>query len=244
MPFLTSIRPYWALSAPFVPANRNDHLQTIPGFNDLLTRFPDLNIGEVTGDAGEAFDDVLRYVYEDLGALRIFPPRHHKVDKDPARCLARGYDEQGTPLCACGYTLAFNGHDYDRQTSSWVCRQRCLHQPQPDLLPDGHTPDTDNCPFRDPDHPLGYTIRTGLTLPDGSLRLARDFKLDSPSWQLRSGRQSYAESRNANQTRRQLKRSPWFGLHNSAKANFMGDILTNSLNLARFVREATAATGA
>jgi hypothetical protein len=91
---------------------------------------------------------------------------------------------------------------------------------------------------------LGYTLRTGLTLPDGSLRLARDFKLDSPSWQLRIGRQSYAESRNANQARRQLKRSPWFGLDNSAKANFMGDILTNAFNLIRFVRQATAATGA
>ena len=235
---------YWVLSAPFVSANRNDHLQTIPGFNDLLTRFPDLNIGEVTGDAGEAYDDVLRYVYEELGALRIFPPRKHQVDKDAAACLTRGYDAQGTPLCGCGYTLAFNGHDYDRQTTSWVCRQRCRHQSQPDVLPDGQQPDTDICPFRDPDHPLGYTRRTGLTLPDGSLRLARDFKLDSPSWQLRIGRQSYAESRNANQTRRQLKRSPWFGLDNSAKANFMGDILTNALNLVRFVREATAATGA
>ena len=235
---------YWALSGPFVPANRNDHLQTIPGFNDLLTRFPDLNIGEVTGDAGEAFDDILRYVYNDLGALRIFPLRHHKVDEDPVVCLARGYDAQGVPLCACGYTLAPNGHDYDRQTTSWVCRQRCRCQPHPDVLPHGHLPDTDNCPFRDPNHPLGYTLRTGLTLPDGSLRLARDFKLDSPSWQLRIGRQSYAESRNANQARRQLKRSPWFGLDNSAKANFMGDILTNAFNFIRFVRQATAATGA
>ena len=42
---------YWPLSGPFVPANRNDHLQTIPGFRDLQDRFPDLVIGEVTGDA-------------------------------------------------------------------------------------------------------------------------------------------------------------------------------------------------
>ena len=86
-------------------------------------------------------------------------------------------------------------------------------------------------------------MRTARTLPDGSLRLARDFKVDSPSWKLRLGRQSYAESRNANQTRRNLKRSPWYGLDNSAKANYLGDILTNALNLARFVRQATAATG-
>lgn len=34
------------------------------------------------------------------------------------------------------------------------------------------------------------------------------------------------QSRNANQTRRDLKRSPWYGLPNSTKANYLGDILT------------------
>jgi len=45
------------------------------------------------------------------------------------------------------------------------------------------------------------------------------------TYQLRQGRQSYAESRNAGQQRRGLKRSPWFGLANSAKAACLGDIL-------------------
>lgn len=55
------------------------------------------------------------------------------------------------------------------------------------------------------------------------------------------GRLSYAESRNANQARRGLKRSPWYGRANSAKASTLGDILTSALNVARFVREATQA---
>jgi hypothetical protein len=239
---------YWPIPGPFVAANRNDHLQTIPGFEDLLRRFPQLDIGEITADAGEAFDDILRYIYDDLGALRLLPLRHHAVDKNPKTCLARGYDAQGTPLCPHGYTLSFNGHDYQRRNSKWVCRQRCRHQLQPDVRPDlqpsPDAPDTSpTCPFRDDARPLGFTLRVGCSLPDGSLRLARDFKVDSPTWNLRLGRQSYAESRNANQSRRNLKRSPWYGLANSAKANYMGDILTNTLNLARFVRQATAATG-
>ena len=57
---------YWVLSGPFVPANRNDHLQTIPGFQDLRCRFPQLKIGEVTGDAGEGDDDILRFIHDDL----------------------------------------------------------------------------------------------------------------------------------------------------------------------------------
>ncbi len=96
-------------------------------------------------------------------------------------------------------------------------------------------------PFRDPAHPLGQVVRVGRTLPDGSLRLARDLPVDSPSYALRHGRQSYAESRNATYKRRHLERSPWFGLPNSAKAACLNDVLTLALNLARFVREATAA---
>ena len=100
-------------------------------------------------------------------------------------------------------------------------------------------------------HPArGPVIRVGLTLPDGSIRLARDLPVASPSYQLRQGRHKYAESRNAHQARRHLKRLPWYGLPNSAKATYLGDILILACNVARFVREATlahartAATGA
>ena len=233
---------YWVLSGPFVPANRNDHLQTIPGLDSIRWRFPQLQIGAFLGDAGEGFEDILAYVYSELRALRLIDLRHHASDKDPLSCLSRGYDEKGVPLCPHGYRLAFNGHDYTRHDSKWVCRQRCRSRAQPDLVP--HLVDDTAiraCPYRQPDRPCGYVVRVGLTLPDGSLRLARDWRVDSPSWNLRHGRQSYAESRNANQTRRGLKRSPWFGRPNSAKANYLGDILSNLLNVARFVREATAA---
>ena len=83
------------------------------------------------------------------------------------------------------------------------------------------------------------TVTVGLTLPDGSLRLARDLDITGPTWERRHGRQSYAESRNAVQTRLGLKRSPWFGLANAAKASLLGDILTLLATVARFVREAS-----
>ncbi len=84
-------------------------------------------------------------------------------------------------------------------------------------------------------------ITVNLSFPNGDVRLARDAKVDSPTWKLRMGRQSYAEARNADQTRRGVKRSPWYGKANSAKASILADILTSSLNVARFVREATCA---
>jgi hypothetical protein len=231
---------YWVLSGPFVAANRNDHLQTIPGLSDLRRRFPELVLGELLGDAGEGFDDVLRYVHDELHALRMIDQRRQAADDDPAACLRRGYDAQGTPLCPCGYRLRCNGHDYAREDTKWVCRQRCLARATPDVvIPDRPLPDMRACPYRTAHRPLGQVVCVGATLPDGSVRLARDLRVGSPSWTLRQGRQSYAESRNACQARRDLKRSPWYGLANSAKATYLGDILTNALSVVRCVREAT-----
>jgi hypothetical protein len=330
---------YWPLFGPYAAANRNDHLQTIPGFDALRRRFPALVIGEVTADAGEGYDDILRYIHDDLHALRLVDQRAAPSDKDPATCLKRGFDAQGVPLCPHGFRMAFNGHDYARHDAKWVCRQLCRRQLQPDIrllpllptalpaptappatppptppapdappatppptppapdappatppptppAPDAPpatppptspaptappatpaptpppatrapaapptiplataTPTPANpavlaCPYRDPSHPLGCVVRVGLTLPDGSIRLARDLPVTSPSYLLRQGRQSYAESRNASQERHHLKRSPWFGLPNSAKAACLGDILILAGNVARFVREATLA---
>jgi hypothetical protein len=197
---------YWPISGPFVSANRNDHLQTIPGFQDLQRRFPHLKIGEVIGDAGEGFDDILRYIHDDLKALRTIVPRRYSEDDDPLVCLKREYDAQGNPICPHGYRLAFNGHDYHRNDSKWVCRQRCLHHPKPDITldsaDDAH-PHADSaaqcahsaptCPFQDPERPLGYLITVNVAFPNGDIRLARDLKIDSATWKLRMGRQSYAE---------------------------------------------------
>jgi hypothetical protein len=245
---------YWPLIGPFVPANRNDHLQTVPGFADLRRRFPQLKIGEVTADAGEGYDEILNYVYRDLHALRLIDQRAAEKDTDPLSCLERGYDASGVPLCQHGYRLAFNGHDYRRHDSKWVCRQVCLRQRKPDVViplppvPPAQDPasaqpafGSGDCPYRHPDRPLGYLVRVGRTLPDGNVRLARDLPVDSPAYTLRQGRQSYTESRNACQWRRRLDRSPWYGLANSAKAAYLGDLLTPALNVARFVREATTA---
>lgn len=51
----------------------------------------------------------------------------------------------------------------------------------------------------------------------------------------------YACAQSGCQARYHLKRSPWFGLPNSAKATVLGDILILAGNVARFVREATLA---
>lgn len=241
----------WPLTGPFTPANVNDHLLTIPGFNALRRRFPMLQIGEVLGDAAEGVEDVLRDVYDELHALRTICLRHAEGDDDPQACLQRGFDENGMPLCPHGYRLACNGHDYQRQITKWVCRQKCSYQATPDIpIPDQFTPPDpplrSACPYHDLTHPLGYVTSVGFALPKdapngGQVRLARDLPVSSDTWKLRLGRQSYAESRNAAQARRNLKRAPFFGLPNAYKATIIGDTLALLFNLSRFIREASLA---
>lgn len=235
----------WPLTGPCTPANVNDHLLTVPGLKSLRARFPHLQIGEFLGDAGEGYEPVLRYVHDDLKALRTIRLLPMHGDDDPLTCLRRGYDEKGTPLCPLGYQMFPNGHDYEHGSTKWVCRQKCTHQPDPDLhIPDrpAYPPPRQACRYVDPEHPLGYSLTLGLSLPDGCIRLARDLQVGSPTWMLRIGRQSYAESRNASQTRRSLKRSPWFGLTNTAKATLIGDTLSLAFNLARLIGQASRAT--
>ena len=241
----------WPLTGPFTPANLNDHLLTIPGFDHLRQRFPALQIGEVLGDAAEGVEGVLRYVYDELHALRTICLRHDDGDDNPQTCLQRGFDENGTPLCPHGYRLACNGHDYQRQVTKWVCRLKCSHQATPDItLPQLPSPPDPPlrfaCPYHDPAHPLGYVVSVGFALPKdapngGQVRLARDLPVGSDTWKLRLGRQSYAESRNASQARRDLKRAPFFGLPNAHKATIIGDTLALLFNLSRFVRQASLA---
>jgi hypothetical protein len=235
----------WPLTGSCSPANVNDHLLTVPGLNALRRRFPDLQIGELLGDAGEGYEEVLRYAHDELNALRTIRLLPMHGDDQPLTCLKRGYDEQGNPLCPLGYRLFCNGHDYVRRTTKWLCHQKCLHQPDPDIqIPDQElsSPPRQACQWTDPDHPLGFSLSTGLALPDGCIRLARDLQVGSDTWNLRMGRQSYSESRNASQAHRKLKRSPWFGLLNSAKAMLISDTLSLAFNLARLIFEASAFT--
>ena len=231
----------WPLTGPCTPANRNDHLLTIPGLQDLCQRFPSLQIGEFLGDAGEGFDEILQYVHDDLQALRTIRIRHAEGDDLPLTCFQRGYDQNGVPLCPHGYRLSSNGHDYQRHATKWVCRLKCIHQPDPDIPSLQSNISRETCPFAKPDHAprLGFSLRTALTLPDGSIRLARDMQVGSDTWKLRIGRQSYAESRNATQARRQLKRAPAFGLPNTAKSMLISDTLSLAFNLTRLIFEAS-----
>lgn len=220
----------WTLrTGGLYPAN-SDERQLFPtSFARLRTRYPWLTIGEVLADAALGYQDCLDPIWE-AGALRMVDLRAHESDADPQARLQRGYDENGHPLCLHGRHMQPRGHDYEHRRTKWCCERVCERHTQPPA------PD---CPYRQPEHKHGQVVNVGRTLPDGSLRLAREVAYDSSTWKRRYGRRNLSESRNGLIQGMGLKRLPSFGLSHAHRDVALGDLLENLLTLSRLVEEAT-----
>jgi hypothetical protein len=123
-----------------------------------------------------------------------------------------------------------NGHDYDHRRTKWCCEKVCrknTEQPVPD------------CPYLDLKHKHGQVVNVGRTLPDGSMRLAREVPYGSDTWKKRYGRRNLSESRNGLLQGMGLKRLPSFGLSRAHREVALGDLLENLRTLGRLVEEAT-----
>jgi len=117
-----------------LPANRREEVPASALLLQLAAHYPDLKVDAVTGDAGYGYDVFLHAVYDHLQARRVVNLRHHQTDENQENWVLRGYDARGRPICPYGYSLVFNGYDYQRQRSKWVC---------PDFsadLPEWHRP--------------------------------------------------------------------------------------------------------
>ena len=96
-----------------------------------------------------------------------------------------------------------------------------------------------DCPYRDPAHPHGQIVNVGRTLPDGSVRLAREVPYGSDAWKARYGRRNLSESRNGAIEGYGLKRLATSGLAHGRQEIAIADFLDNLRTLARLVQEAT-----
>ena len=221
---------YWMLPAAFGPATCGDSVLFPDNFVYLQTRFPWLEVGEVLADAGACEQTCLDLIW-DAGALRMVDICAHKSDEDPDIRLARGYDENGYPLCPFGYVLHSNGHDYQRRRTKWRCVKRCQNDPEdPELT----------CDYLKAEYKHGYTTTIGRTHADDTVRLAREIPYGSPTWKERYNRRNSAESRNGALERLGLKRMPVHGLALGHVTVLQGDFVANQRTLARLIRQATA----
>jgi hypothetical protein len=229
----------WTLRSGLYPANADERTLFDARVDGLVQAFPTLRIGEWLDDAGVGYGECLDQIWQ-LGARRLVAIRADPTDADPVACLQRGYDGHGRPLCPHGYPLRANGYDYQRRRTKYCCAQVCRRMPPPPGLP---PQPVDACPYRDPAHPSGFVVNVGRTLPDGSLRLAREIPYGSRRWQARYGRRNLAESRNAQVEGLGLKRLPNYGLARNAKDVQLADWLLNLRTLGRLVRQATCGPG-
>jgi hypothetical protein len=220
----------WTLrTGGLYPANSDERKLFPANFARLQARYPWLKIGEVLADAALGYQDCLDPIWE-VGALRMVDIRAHESDADPQLRLQRGYDEHGHLLCLHGRKMQSRGHDYEHRRTKWCCEHVCERDP--------NRPAPD-CPYRQPEYKHGQVINVGRTLPDSSVRLAREIAYDSPTWKKRYGRRNLSESRNGLIQGMGLKRLPSCGLSHAHRDVALADLLENLLTLSRLVEEAT-----
>ena len=140
------------------------------------------------------------------------------------------------PLCPHGYPLRANGDDDERRRAKYVCAQACRREPLPT---GGPVALVTVCPYLDPDRPAGFVANVGKTLPDGSLRLAREIPYGSETGKARDGRRNLAESRNSQIELLGLKRLRSSGLDHGDR-EIQVAVLINLRTLGRLVREASS----
>jgi hypothetical protein len=221
---------YWILPAVFGSATTDDRALFPDNWTALRARFPWLQIDAVLADAGAGYQCCLDPIWE-AGALRLVDIRADKGDNDPETQLQRGYDDKGYPLCPFGYACHPNGHDYRRRLTKWRCAKACLVNPERPVPA---------CDYLNPQYKHGYTTTVGRTHADGTVRLAREIPVGSPTWKKLYHRRNCAESRNSIQRRLGLKRLPVYGLSPGHSQVLLGDFVANQRTLVRLFRQATA----
>jgi len=231
-----ALHAYWVAYSSVHSANTDERHILPNDFAYLCHRLPYLQIGELVADSAVGYADCLNPLY-DAGVIPVIVIRRNQNDKDAQTCQLRGYDRNGRPLCVHGYPMYFNGLDYQRLRTCWVCRQICSQQRPP-------RPEDRDCPFRDPERPLGMSthVRRTFVHPDGSRheRLARPYPYGSPLWKEHYGaRKNAVEGRNSQIKRLGLKRLWSYGLPGATADLCFADLLINLHTLGRLVQQAT-----
>jgi hypothetical protein len=163
------------------PANEHEEVPSAGLLLQVKTHYPDLQVEAVAGDAGLGFEVFLHTVYTHLQARRVVDRRRHETDGDPRQWHLRGYDAYGRPICPYGYGFTSYGFDRGRQRHKWCCNQTCLRggEPQVRLAEVDYPPP--ECPYQAAEHRHGRVLGVGERFADGSIRLARDLPVGSPS---------------------------------------------------------------
>jgi hypothetical protein len=225
----------------FRPANEREENRAAALLLLLAHFYPDLRVDTTAGDAGLGYFAFLHTAY-DLGIRRAVDLRADSSDTDKQHWTLRGYDDKGRPVCPYGYAFTANGFDSHRHRHKWFCGQACLKGVDPAVQVNEVSYPPDTCPYQGQDHPHGKVLNVAETFDDGSIRLARDFPVGSPTWdRLYHRARNASEDRNADLEAWHLKRLPVYGQPRGSALVALADTWINLTTLARLVKEATFA---
>jgi hypothetical protein len=226
----------------FMPANAREENPAAALLLQLARFYPDLVVDVVAGDAGFGYYAFLHACYT-LGARRVVDLRADPSDNNKPQWAVRGYDNKGRPICPYGYALTANGFDAKRGRHKWFCGRACLKDKSPRVQLQDATYPPQECSYQAQELPHGLIVNVGETFADGSIRLARDIPVGTPSWKrLYHRARNAAEDRNADFQQWGLKRLPVYGQSRGRALTALADTWVNLTTLARLVREATFAS--
>ena len=226
----------------FMPASAREENPAAALLLQLARFYPDLVVDVVAADAGLGYYAFLHACYT-LGARRVVDLRADPSDHNKPQWTLRGYDDKGRPICPYGYALTANGFDAQRGRHKWFCGQACLKDKSPPVQLQDVAYPPQECPYQAPQHPHGMIVNVGETFADGSIRLARDVPVGTPTWKrLYHRARNAAEDRNADFEHWGLKRLPVYGQPRGRALTALADTWVNLTTLARLVREATFAS--
>jgi hypothetical protein len=225
----------------FRPANKREENRAAALLLLLAHFYPDLLVDVAAGDAGFGFFAFLHTAYC-LGMRRAVDLRADPGDTDKQQWSLRGYDNKGRPVCPYGYAFTANGFDTDRRRHKWFCGRACLKGVAPVVQLDEGSHPPDSCPYQCQDHAHGKVLNVAETFADGSIRLARDIPVGTPTWKgLYYQARNASEDRNADLEEWGLKRLPVYGQPRGSALVSLADTWINLTTLARLVKEATFA---
>jgi hypothetical protein len=226
----------------FMSANTREENPATALLLQLARFYPDLVVDVVAGDAGLGYYAFLHACYT-LGARRVVDLRADASDSNKPQWTIRGYDDKGRPICLYGYPLTANGFDKGKQRHKWFCGQGCLNGKSPRVTLQNVTYPPRECPYQDQAHPHGKITNVGETFNDGSIRLARDVPVGTPTWnRLYHRARNASEDRNADLEGWGLKRLPVYGQPRGRALIALADTWVTLTTLARLVGEATSAS--
>jgi hypothetical protein len=225
----------------FCPANEREENRAAALLLWLKHFYPDLLVDTTAGDAGLGYFAFLHTAYA-LGIRRAVDLRADPSDENKQLWTLRGYDDKGRPVCPYGYAFTANGFDTDRHRHKWFCAQACLKGRDPVVQLDEVSYPPDTCPYQDQHHPHGKVVNVAETFEDGSIRLARDIPVATPTWKrLYHRARNASEDRNADLEAWHLKRLPVYGQPRGSALIALADTWINLSTLARLIKEATFA---